>query len=174
MIRRGANERQTQRDVDGVVECQRLDRDQRLVVIHADRAVVGFARGFVEHGVGGQRPPDFDAFAAQDFDRRRHDGLVLGAERAVFAGMRIEARYRDARPGDAEVGFEFRGHDARGGDDQVGGELRDRVAQRKMDRHGNDGQRRGPQHHHRLRHVAAVGGQFGQKFGVAGVGKPAR
>ena len=87
VIGRGANERQPQRDVDGVVERQRLDRDQRLVVIHADRAVIGFARGFVEHGVGRQRPPDLDALAAQDFDGRRHDALLLGAERAVFAGM---------------------------------------------------------------------------------------
>src|SRR5213078_4500844 len=94
MVGRGSNERQSQRDVDGVLERQRLDRDQRLVVIHADRAVIGFARGIVEHSVRGQWPPDLDALAAQDFDRRRNDGLILTAERAVFASMRIEAGYR--------------------------------------------------------------------------------
>ena len=53
MVGRGADEGQAQRDVDAVVEGERLDRDQRLVVIHADaprrsrRARVG-----VEHGVG--------------------------------------------------------------------------------------------------------------------------
>jgi hypothetical protein len=54
----------------------------------------------VEHGVRGQRPPDRDALAAQDFDGRRNDGLILTAERAVFAGVRIEAGYREARIGD--------------------------------------------------------------------------
>ena len=61
VIRRGADERQAERDVDGVVERQRLDRDQRLIVIHAERAVVGLARGRVEHRVGGQRPARVDA-----------------------------------------------------------------------------------------------------------------
>ena len=36
VIGRGAHERQAERDVDGVLERERLDRDQRLVVIHAD------------------------------------------------------------------------------------------------------------------------------------------
>ena len=44
VVGRGAHERQAERDVDRVVERQRLDRDQRLVVIHAERGVVGLAR----------------------------------------------------------------------------------------------------------------------------------
>ena len=44
-----------------------------------------------------------------------------------------------------------------------------RVAQRKMDRHRHDGERRRPQHHHRLRRGAAIGGELGEKFGVAGM-----
>ncbi len=36
MVRRCADERQAERDVDAVFESQRLCRDQRLVVIHAD------------------------------------------------------------------------------------------------------------------------------------------
>ena len=34
---------------------ERLRRDQRLVVIHADRDIVAGARGAVEHRIGGQR-----------------------------------------------------------------------------------------------------------------------
>ena len=112
MIGRGADERQSQRDVDGVVEGQRLDRDQRLIVIHADRAIIGLARGVVEHGVRRQRSPDLDAVAAQDFDGGRHDGRLLGAERAVLAGVGIEAGYRKARMGEAEAGFQIGDHDA--------------------------------------------------------------
>ena len=73
VIGRGAHERQAERDVDGVVEGQRLDRDQRLVVIHAERGVVGLARRLVEHGVGGQRPARIDAVGDQPLDRRLHD-----------------------------------------------------------------------------------------------------
>ena len=48
-------------------------------------------------------------------------------------------------------------------------ELRQRLAQRKMDGDGNDGERRRPQHHHRLRRAAAIGGKLGEKLGVAGM-----
>ena len=95
--------------------------------------------------------------------------LVLGAERAVFAGMGIEAGYREARMGEAEAGFQFRGHDPRRRDDQVARQLRDGVAQRKMDGHGHHGEGRGPQHHHRLRRMAAGRREFGEKFGMAGM-----
>ena len=48
-----------------VVEGERLDRDQRLVVIHAERRVVGRARRRVEHRVGRQRAARVDAVGAQ-------------------------------------------------------------------------------------------------------------
>ena len=103
MIGRGAHERQAERHIDRVIEGQRLDRDQRLVVIHAHRHVVGRARPLMEHGVGRQRPERVDALGLQPRDRRRHDGAIFLAERAVFAGMRIETGDRDARAGDAET-----------------------------------------------------------------------
>ena len=62
VIGRGAHERKPERDVDGVVEGERLDRDQRLVVIHRERDVVARARRLVEHAVGRQRPARVDAF----------------------------------------------------------------------------------------------------------------
>ena len=71
--------------------------------------------------------------------------------------------------GEAEAGFQIRHRDAGRRDDQVARQLRDRLAQRKMDRHGHDGEGRRPQHHHRLRRVAAVGREFGEKFGMAGM-----
>ena len=88
---------------------------------------------------------------------------------AVFAGVRIEAGYREARIGEAEAGFQSRVHDASCRDDQVGRQLRDRIAQRKMDRHGHDDEGRGPQHHHRLRRMAVGRREFGEKFGMAGM-----
>ena len=43
VVGRGAHEGQAERDVDRFVEGERLDRDQRLIVIHAERGVVGLA-----------------------------------------------------------------------------------------------------------------------------------
>ena len=107
-----------ERDVDGVLEGDRLDRDQRLVVIHADRAVIGLARGGVEQGVRRQRAANRDALGAQGFDGRRDDVEIFGAERAVLAGMRVEAGDDEARMGEAETGFQIPDHDAGGRDDQ--------------------------------------------------------
>ena len=74
VIGRGAHERQAERDVDAVVEGERLDRDQRLIVIHAERHVVGRARA--PHGTcvsAGQRPARVDALGLQPRDGRRDD-----------------------------------------------------------------------------------------------------
>ena len=119
MVGRGADEGQAESDIDAVVERQRLDRDQRLIVIHPDGAIVARAGGGVEHGVGGQRAAHVDAFAAQRRDRRCDDVAVLKAERAVLAGMRVEPGHRDARMRDGEAGFEIGGQDAHGLDDEA-------------------------------------------------------
>ena len=142
MIGRGAHEGQAERHVHRIVEGQRLDRDQRLVVIHAERDVVARARPLVEQRVGRQRAERIDALGLQLSDRRRHDGVVLLAERAFFAGMRIEPGDREARAGDTEAGGEIARDDAAGLDDEVAGQARDHVAQRQVNGH---------RHHRELR-----------------------
>ena len=169
MIRRGADKGQAERDVDAVIEGERLDLDQRLIVIHADGAIVGLARGGVEHGIRRQRAARVDAVRAQPLHRRRDDRLIFLAKRSLLAGMRVEAGQRKARPGDAEAGFHAGCDDARGLDDQVGRQCCDRLAQRQMDGHRHHGQRLRPQHHHRQRRPAANRRKFGEEFGVAGM-----
>src|SRR6202022_4166286 len=105
------------------------------------------------------------------FDGGRNDSSVLGAERAVFAGMGIEAGYREARIGEAEAGLQSRDHDPGGRDDQVTRQLRDRLTQRKMDRHGHDDEGRGPQHHDRLGRMPFGRRELGEKFGMTGMPK---
>ena len=97
VIRRGAHEGQAERDIDGVIEGERLDRDQRLIVIHAQCRVVARARLGMKHGIRRQRPPGVDALGDQPRHRRRNDAAVLFAQRAVFAGMRIKSGDREAR-----------------------------------------------------------------------------
>ena len=70
------------------LEVERLQRDQRLVVVHAEHGVVARARRGMEQRVGRQRAARVDALAPQLRDRRRDDLDLLAAERAAFAGMR--------------------------------------------------------------------------------------
>ena len=126
VIGRGAHERQAERDVDRVIERQRLDRDQRLVVIHRERRVVALARRLMEHRVGRQRAARVDALGHEPLDRGPHDRQVLLAERAFLARMRIEAGDGEARMRDAEAVAQIARHDAAGLDDEIGGELRQR------------------------------------------------
>ncbi len=115
VVGRGAHERQAERDVDRMIEGERLDRDQRLVVIHRERRVVGRARGRVEHAY---RPAAARARrcprAREPLDRRRDHRPILLAERAVLAGMRIEAGDRKPRARDAEALAQVARDDAAG------------------------------------------------------------
>ena len=61
MVGRGANEGQAQADIDAAVEVQRLHRDQRLVMIHAEDGVIGGAGLGMEGGVGGERTQHIEA-----------------------------------------------------------------------------------------------------------------
>ena len=106
MIGRGADDRQAERHVDRLLEVQRLDRDQRLVVIHAQRRIIVGARAGVEHGVGGVGAGHPPALGRERGDRRLDDLDFLAAELAAFAGMRVEAGDREPRLGDAEVALQ--------------------------------------------------------------------
>ncbi len=109
----------------------------------------------MKHGVRGQRAADIDAVAAQSCHRRRDDGLVFLAERAILAGMRVEAGDRKARRRNPEPRLHIRNHDASRLDDEIACELRDSVAQRQMNRDRHHGKFRRPQHHHGMRHRAS-------------------
>ncbi len=120
MVGRGAHEGQAERDVDAMVEGQGLDRDQRLVVIHAERHVVGRARAPAWNMVSAGSGPR----ASMPSARRRsiagaHDRQIFLAERAVLAGMRVEAGDREPRTRDAEARRQIARHDAAGLDDEV-------------------------------------------------------
>ena len=120
VVRRSAHERQAKRNVDPVVESQRLDRDQRLVVIHGERDVVGRPRGRMEHGVGRQRTARVDAERLEDAQPPgRTIDEILVAERAFLAGMRIEAGDGKPRACNAEAVGKVVGDDAAGFDDQT-------------------------------------------------------
>ena len=73
VVGRCAHERQAERDVDALVEGQRLDRDEGLVVIHRDDCIVARAGGGMKQRVGGVRTRDGQAFGAKLLDGGRDD-----------------------------------------------------------------------------------------------------
>ena len=120
MVRRGAYEREAESNVDGVIEGQRLDRDQRLVVIHAQGRIIGGARPFVEQRVGGKRTFCIDPLRDEPRDSRRHDRAILLAERTGFAGMRVEPGNHKPRMRKLETRGKIACNNAPGFDHEVG------------------------------------------------------
>ncbi len=98
VIGRGADEGQAKGDVDAPVEIQRLDRDQRLIVIHADRRVIAAARarrGTWCRRTAGRQGRSPRRAARSSSGRDQVD--FFAAHRAAFAGMGVEARHGEAR-----------------------------------------------------------------------------
>ena len=85
---------------------QRLDGDQRLVVVHAQRRVIIGAHPGMEHGVGGVGAGDPPAFGRKRRDRRLDDIDFFASKLAPFTRMRVETRYRQPRLVDAEVALQ--------------------------------------------------------------------
>ena len=144
VIGRGAHERKAERDIDGVIESKRLDRDQRLVVIHAQGGIVGRARPFVEQRIGRQRTPGIDAVGNEPRNGRGNDGAVLLAERAVLAGVGVEPGDGEPRARNAKPHGKIARHDASGFDHEFGRKMLEDFPQRQMDRHRHDGKFRRP------------------------------
>ena len=89
MIGGGADDRQTQGHVDAVMHVDGFQRDQCLIVVHADRGVVFGARSFGKHGVRRPGAGYFYPFRAQDFDGGSDNFRLVIAQRAAFARMGV-------------------------------------------------------------------------------------
>ena len=103
MIGRCPHEGQSERDVHPAMEVDRLDRNQRLIVIHAERRIIGLARVRVKHRVGGQRTAYVDPRSPQLLDGRFDDLDLLPTEAARLACVWIEPGDRKYWTVDAEV-----------------------------------------------------------------------
>jgi len=117
VIGRGADEGKPQRDVDAAGEVDGLERNERLIVIHAEDGVVAPPRLGMKEGVGGRGTLGIEALGAKRGDGRSDDLDLLAPERTLLAGMRIERRHGEPRLGNAEIALEARCGDAPRGDD---------------------------------------------------------
>jgi len=99
----GAHEGQSHGDVHALVQPQVFDRNQPLVVVLGHHDVEVAAPRPHENGVAGPGAAGVDALCAGLPDGGGDVGQILVAELAVFARVRVQARHRDARGGDAQL-----------------------------------------------------------------------
>lgn len=104
MVRAGANDRQAECDIYGVVEVEKLERDEALVVVHREHRIVAATCGIAKDRIGDARAFELrDAERIERFNRGLDDPLFLVAKFAVFACVRIEPGDGDARADDAAL-----------------------------------------------------------------------
>src|SRR3981189_2158938 len=98
MMGRRAYERQPEREVDGAIELERLERDQALIVIHRDRCVEGEFTVTLDKGsIGRERSVGVDSDASCAPDRGiNHPGFLI-AKKAIFARVRIKTEHSNSR-----------------------------------------------------------------------------
>ena len=104
MVGGSADDRQAQRHVHGVFEMEGLDRDQRLVVVHAERGIA-LARARAWNMVG-QRARAQHALRDQGRDCGFDDLDFLATQCSAFAGVWIERCHRQPRLGDSEIALQ--------------------------------------------------------------------
>jgi len=104
MIWAGADDRQAERDIHRVVEVEKFERDEALVVVHREHRVVVAPRGVAKDCVWYARAYEFgDAGSVECFDGRLDDSLFFVAKLAVFTGVGVEPSHGDAWAGDASL-----------------------------------------------------------------------
>src|SRR6516165_754854 len=150
------------------MEVDGLDRDQRLVMVHAECRIVGSARLGMKHRVGRDGTARVDPCGAQLGDSRLDDLDLFAPQTTGFARMRVEPGDRENRSGDPEVPPQRRLGDAACMKNRRGAELPDRSAQREMNGYRYDTQPRADEHHHRC---FADPGKSGQILGVSWIPK---
>ena len=87
----GANDRQTERDVDGGQAGQQFQGDVPLVVIHRNHAVEFAAPGPHEERVAGQRARDIDPAALRLRDRG--PGIAVGGPTGMTASIALKRAF---------------------------------------------------------------------------------
>jgi hypothetical protein len=96
VVHRGPHNRQAEGDIDSVIKMQELERDQPLVVVHADDSIVAALGGKPEKGVSTVRTTGIDPFVPSCLDGRDNELCLFIAEQTAFSGMRVEGKDRQA------------------------------------------------------------------------------
>ncbi len=105
-----------------IIESDGLDRDQRLIMVHAQSRIIAATRSRMKQCVGRQRTAHGDPQCTQLLDGWPYDVRFLVADGPVFSGMRIETGNRKARSADAKTLSQIARNNPAGPDDEVGGQ----------------------------------------------------
>ncbi len=170
VVGRGPDPRQSQGNIDPALDIEGLERDQALVVVHADGGIVGRPRRLVEQGIGRVRAGGVDAGLPQRGDRGCDNRILLAAQCTGLAGMGVEAGKGEPRCGDPEIPAQRLGRDPPGGLDISDGKTGRDLRQRNMHGHQTDPEP-GTREHHRDR---CASGAMLQIFGMARKPEPGR
>ena len=159
MVGAGAGVGQTKGHVHAGLEGEEFERDQSLVVIHAEDAVEFPGHGAMENGVRRVRAGEV-TLAGELFDGGGDDLFFLLPELSVFAGVGIESGHGDARvagQSPLQKGVE----QFPGADDFFGAEQAGHLAQGQV-RGGQDhGERSAGQAHGEIFRPGPCGEEFG-------------
>lgn len=104
MVRAGADDWQAERDIYCVVEVEKFERDEALVVVHCEYRVVTAACGIAKNRIGYAGAFELgDAERIECFNRGLDDPFFFVAKLAFFAGVGVEPGHGDARVFDAAL-----------------------------------------------------------------------
>ena len=164
MVRAGADDWQAERDIHRVVEIEKLERDEALVVVHCEYRVVSAACGIAKNRVGytGAFEPG-DAERIECFNRGLNDSLFFVAKLAFFAGVGVEPGHGDARVFDVAL-MEKPGGECADVDDQIHAEKLRHARERLVNGREADGQVMAGEQHAEMRDSEGIG----EKFRLAG------
>ena len=169
MIGAGPHNRQAQRHVDPFVKVERLQRYQGLIVVHAQRRIIGRPGARGKQSIGWVRAAGIDPLSLKRSNGWRDECRILMPHAAIFPRMGVQRRNRQPGAFKAIILHQRARHDPGLAQDQVSA---DHAGYRSQ---GNvNGQRHGPQrgpgqHHHGIVSRNPTGG--GHKLGLSGVGK---
>ena len=91
MIHRGADNRQPQRDVDGIAKALVFQYRQPLVVVHGQNSIGGGQVPGCEEGICGKGAYQVNAFMATGIHHRNNRVDFLQTEMTILSCMRIES-----------------------------------------------------------------------------------
>ena len=161
VVRRGAHVRQAGGEVDAVLEGERLEGREPLVVVHRQRGVEILEMIEAEEAVGGEGTEGEDALVGGLLDGGDDDVLLLGAEQAAVAAVRVEAEHGDARLVHHEVLLEGLVDQAQLAQDALFGDLRGDVLEGNVARDDGQAQAVADHEHQRIRGAEGVLDVFG-------------
>ena len=132
MVGRGAHHRKSGGVVHAVFESDGLERCQALVVVHGKGGVELLVHSHSEIAVGGEGTEGLDALFRGLFDRRNYYVLLLMAQQAAVAAVRVKAENSDAWIVDSEILLERSLHEAELANDLIHGNGSGNIAERNM------------------------------------------